>query len=131
MKEHVLPSGAVLKLLHTPFSESKTLYQAVMEEFKHVKFDTKQDYAAIMKDLFCASVYSPKVDAALKICMGRCTYNDRKIDDTTFDPPENRQDYSVSCLRVMEENLSPFLNGLFAEFARLSQMIASAQTLRP
>lgn len=129
MKEIKLPSGNVLQMGHTPFSESKALYQALLEEAKGVQFDSKQDFAAVIKDMFCAGFSSKKIEACLEVCLKRCLYAGLKIEnlDKMFDSKESRQDYSVICIEVVQENIGPFTKGLYAEFVRLMSILPSAQ----
>lgn len=123
MKEIKLPSGAVLKISHTPFAISKALYQAVLEEAKQLKFETGRDLGDILKDVFCLGFSSKRIEAALYECFKRCTYNDGKgdfkIDETTFESMEARQDYTLVCIEVAHENVSPFMNGLSAGSKRI------------
>lgn len=121
-KEITLPSGATLKLLHTPFSESKELYQAILEELKGVPFSSDSDHIAVLKDLFCAGFASKKVEVSLTKCIKRCLYNATKIDklDEIFDSEKAREDYSIICIEVAMENIRPFMKGLYAGFERTS-----------
>lgn len=125
MKEIPLPSGALLKISHTPFSESKALYQALLEELKEVAVDSKTDLTAMMKNVFCMGFSSKKVEAALSVCLKRCLYNELKIDDQTFEPASAREDYVKVCIEVVEENIRPFLKGLSVELKRVLLMIPS------
>lgn len=131
MKEIKCPSGAILKISHTPFATSKALYQAVLEEIKDVKLQTNKEMGDIVKDIFCIGFSSKKIEAALNECMKRCTYNDGrgdlKIDDSTFEPVKNREDYSIVCVEIIQDNCLPFTKGLYAEFNRLLSMIPSIQ----
>lgn len=129
MKEIKLQSGALLKISHTPFSESKALYQAVLEEMKSIKLATGAELGDLIKDIFCIGFSSKKVEAALDVCFKRCTYSngngDLKIDDKTFESESAREDYSMVCIEVIQENISPFMKGLFAGFKRVSAMMPS------
>lgn len=127
MKDVTLPSGSTLKILSIPFSEAKALYQALLEEAKGIAFDAKTDLGSLMKQVFCVGFSSKKVDAALSVCLSRCTYNDLKIDASTFEPLKAREDYSIVCIEVVQDTIAPFTKGLYAEFARLLSTIESAQ----
>lgn len=128
LKDINLPSGAALKIGQTPFAESKALYQAILKEMKSIPFGNKSELASVIKDFYCVGFSSMEVESALKKCMSRCLYNNLKIDDSTFEPDSAREDYTTVCLRVMEENISPFLKGLSVELDRLLAMIPGAQT---
>lgn len=115
-----LPSGAKLDVKLAPFSDSKALLQAFLEEIKAVKMaaDTQLD-VNLFKDLFCAGFSSPKVEAALTVCMNRCLYNGLRIDRETFESAEARQDYMLACFEVAKENVAPFTKGLYAKYSTL------------
>lgn len=127
MKEIKLNSGATLKISTIPFGVAKSLYQAILEEAKTVKFDASTDMAAVIKDLVCAGFSSKKVESALWECLKRCIYNngkgDFKIEESTFEPVEARTDYSLICIEVMLETVLPFMKGLSAELGRVITMI--------
>lgn len=128
MKEIKLNSGAVLKIGDTPFSESKALYQAVLEEIKSVRIAKDEDSFEMLKNMCCVGFSSKKVDDCLKVCFGRCIYNDLKIDEKTFDSQNARQDYVQVCVEVILENLLPFMKGLFVGLNRLSALMPGSQT---
>src|ERR1700693_2374718 len=94
-----LPSGAELKITHAPFSDSKALYQAVLEELKGMRLDPNADVDAnLYKDIFCTGFASKKIEAALDQCMKRVHYNGAKITTATWEPVEAREDYFSVCL---------------------------------
>lgn len=124
-----LPSGATLKIKPAFFAESKALYMVLLDESKGVNFSSKNDFGNALKDAFSIAVSSKKVEAALWVCMGHCIYNsgtgDLKIDQDTFEPVKAREDYTLVCREVIEENVGPFAKGLYVEFQRLMAMIDS------
>jgi len=123
MKEIKLPTGATLKIGDTPFAVSKALYKAVVSEMKGVELSSKREFNSLIKDVFCTAFSSEKVETALAECLARCTYNDVKIDEKTFDGQKAREDYVQVCIEVAIENLTPFMKGLYAGFERASAMI--------
>lgn len=131
MKEIKLPSGALLKINQAPFTDAKALLQALLEEIKAIKIETKTEMASLYKDIFCAGISSPKIEAALWKCLKRCTYNskgaDLKIEENTFEPIEAREDYLAVCMGVAKENIDPFTKSLSAEYAQFFQGILSAR----
>jgi len=118
LKEFILPSGAMLKIQLGSFAESKALYQAFLEEVRHVQMASSSEVMNVFKDLACVGFSSKKIEAALEQCLKRCLYNDAKIDKNTFEPSENRQDYIPCCVEVARENITPFTKSLFAEYER-------------
>ncbi len=120
MREVDLPSGAKLKISMAPFAESKALFKAVLEEAKSIGIDAQKDITDInmYKEIFCAGFSSKKIDDCLKPCLGRCTYNDSKITDDTFESAGSREDYLIVCYEVAVDNISPFLKSLYAKFSQ-------------
>lgn len=131
MKEFKLPSGATLGVKAATFAESKALYQAVLREAKGVTVNSKTDMAAVYKDLFCIGFSSPEIELALWECLKKCTYNsgkgNLKIEQTTFEPIEARDDYLTVCMEVAKENIHPFVKSLYAEYGQVLKMILNVQ----
>lgn len=122
LKEFVCPSGAVLKIGLSPFADSKTLYQALLKELKDVHLDSKMEMSTLFKELFCIGFSSPEIEKALKVCLKRCTYDsgkgEFKIDDSTFEPLEAREDYMSVCMEVAKENVLPFMKSLMQLYSQ-------------
>lgn len=132
MQEIKLPSGAVLKMGNTPFAVSKALYQSVLEELKGVSLDSKTELSTLYKELFCIGFSSKKIEACLYECFKRCLYFDGskelKIEESTFEPEEARQDYMMVCMEVGKFNILPFGKSLWSEFQRiLKEMTEGSQ----
>lgn len=127
MKEITLPSGAILKILVTPFAESKALYQAILEELKKVPMEKDTSMVALVKELAWIGFGSKKVEDALWKCFERCLYNNLKIDKDTFEPEAARQDYSMVCVEVIQNNILPFSKSLFVESGRLAATVFGSQ----
>lgn len=129
MKEVKLPSGAVLRLNHSPFKEANDLWQTVLEEMKPVSVGMRDELPKLFKDILCYGLSSRKIQSALNECMKRCQYCDGrgelKIDGDTFEPLESRQDYLVVCKEVMEENLSPFGKSLMQLYSQILETVES------
>lgn len=132
MKEVTLQSGAKLKIDVAPFMDAKALYQAVLEELRTVEVDERSESQAdLIKNLFCASFTSKKIDQALAKCMERALYNGLKITNETWEPVEARADYMLVCFEVAKENLAPFVKSLSAEFSAVFQTIIGDRQSRP
>ena len=105
------------------------MYQAILEEVKGIELSGKTELTNIFKNIACAAFSSKKIEACLDTCFKRCTYDcgkgDLKIDSQSFEPAENRVDYISACASVIEENITPFMNGLFVEFQRFTQRLPS------
>lgn len=128
MREVVLPSGAVLKITLAEFAVSKALFQAVTREVRGVQGGNIED---ILKDMFCAMLPSPAVEACLWECFKRCLYNsgagDLKITADTFESAERRGDYIKVCTEVAKENIGPFAKSLYAELSSFRTMLENVQ----
>jgi len=124
-REVKLPSGAVLKIAPAPFAESKALYEALLEELRGISIGSKIEMGELIKNAFCVGFSSPKVSDCLWTCLGRCLYNDRKIDQDTFEPVKARVDYTTVCVEVAKENVDPFVKSLMQLY---SQILASAES---
>ncbi len=126
MKLIDLPSGAKLSITLAPFKDSKTLYQAVLEEMKTLKLDPEADVDVnLWKDLFCTFLSSKKIETALSACMQRALYNNLKISDDTFEPEAARDDYLTVAWEVAYANVLPFLKSLSAQYAPLLEKAKS------
>lgn len=114
-----LPSGAELRITLAPFSDSKALYQALLEEVKTLKWEASTEIDTnFIKDVVCVGLASKKFEAALWKCMERALYNNLKITEQTFEPVEARQDYIEACFEVAKENITPFLKTLMPLLSR-------------
>src|SRR5574343_678337 len=115
-----LPSGAELEITLSPFEDAKNLLQVISAEGIELKLDANQEIDVnFFKGIFLKAISSKKIEAALKVCMSRATYNGQKIDKDTFEDPAAREDYLLVCMEVAKENLSPFTKSLSALFGQL------------
>lgn len=118
-----MPSGAVLKIGHTPFGISKALYRAFLLEMKGVPISSKAELNEVFKNMFCFVSTSKEFEKALEDCFKRCTYNNLKVEESSFEPIETREDYVPVCIAVAKENITPFTKSLFAEFEKLLALL--------
>lgn len=118
IEEMILDSGAKLKIQISPFAVSKALYQAVLKELKNVQITTKAELASVFKDIFCIGFSSPEIELCLWKCMERCTLNGEKIDASTFEPIERREDYLQVCVEVLKSNIMPFTKSLMQVYSQ-------------
>jgi hypothetical protein len=129
MQEVSLPSGAKLSLGLTPFSVSKALYQALLEEARSVKVEFNTDLDInLFKDLFISAATSPKVEACMWKCLERCLYNGQRITEQTFEPVETRKDYIQVLIEVAKHNVIPFFESLRSAYDQAREKIKSSQT---
>jgi hypothetical protein len=130
-REVSLPSGAVLKLQAAPFSDARALYQALLDEIKSIDMPKQMDMGNLVKTALASCFSSKKIEACLWQCFKSCLYigerGEFKIDKDTFEPLSAREDYVSVCVEVAQENVLPFLKGLYAAWSHALSMIASAQ----
>lgn len=131
MRKFTLESGAELTINPAPFADAKNLYQAILKELKGTDVNSKVDVVSLYKEMFCSAFSSKEIEAALKPCLLRCLYERNgipaKVDDSIFEPVENREDYMTVCVEVARDNVAPFVKTLFAEFAKFSAKIDNIQ----
>ncbi len=123
IKEFTLPSGAVLGLNVAPYADAKALAQAILVEAKGISFGEDTDHLGLTKDIICSALSSKEIEKCALKCMSRCTYNGSRINNDTWEPVEARGDYVIALYRVIEENITPFLNGLLPDFQQMKGVI--------
>jgi hypothetical protein len=123
MKEVQLPSGAVLKIGTIPFEDANNLKKAVMREIKGVPIKNSKETMDLYKDYLCSAFGSEEVEKALWECMKRCIYNsglgDLKIDLSTFQNVQAREDFTTVQVEVGIESLAPFGKSLWQLLLRM------------
>lgn len=119
-----LSSGAKLTVKLAPFADSRTLYQAILEEAKDIRLNPNDEVDVnFFKDGFCAFLSSKKVEAALDKCMQRCLVNELKIDKDTFESEERREDYFTVVTEVAMHNIAPFTKSLYAKLSPIVEKL--------
>lgn len=117
LHEIKLPSGAMLRVNLASFADSKELFQSFLEEAQKVRFDFTLDSEVnldMFKDIIFIGLSSKKIERALWECMKVALYNDKKINEETFESEEARQDYLPVVFEVARLNIAPFTKNLFA-----------------
>lgn len=118
MSEFISKSGAKVIINLAPWQDAKQLKMAIarVAAQQGIKFEN-------LADSFFALVFqlhgAPEVDATLSKCLIRCTRNDQKITDETFNDGEARHDYHEIVKACLKENLGPLAEEIFSEFAVL------------
>jgi len=113
-----LPSGAMLEITVSPLKEGKALYMAIAREMAAVAIQGQDQLFNLLKNVIMAGLASKEIDDAIEACMKRVTYNGLKIDDSTFDPEERRQDYFFARYEVAYDNVLPFLKPLLSKYPK-------------
>lgn len=125
MREVTLPTGAILGLAPAPFDDAKHLYQTLLFEARTLDISFDHELSKQLTKLFIYALSSKAIDQAMVPCLKRCTYNKLKIDRDTFEEVETREDYIKVLALVAEENITPFMKSLFAEFKTAYSTIVS------
>ncbi len=121
-----LKSGRSLMLGIAPFAIGTKLFKTVLAELRTVNLEVqKLDITAdlnlskmdpkmlnTVKDVICELASSDQVEAIVFDCFARCTLDGKKIDRSTFEPEDARQDYLQAAWEVIKFNLAPFFRGL-------------------
>lgn len=121
--EVTLPSGKILKVTAAPFAEAKDLYESMLEQLSDLKIESNTEMLAIYKDLFCKTFSNKRVAKALEACLKRSTYDNKRIDDTVFEPLDAREDYILVLWEVAQHNLAPFMKNLSAVFSLMAEKV--------
>lgn len=116
-KKVQLPSGAELVIGVSDFEVAKDLYQAVLDEIKHLQLDPNAEIDSnLYKNLFCAGFSSKKIEACIYKCFEKCLYGGARITKATFEPVQAREDYMSICFEVVQENITPFMKNLYVKY---------------
>lgn len=119
MAQFTAPSGAVIVINVAPWKNAKALKNAIEKE---VAIGGNYNLStALMVDS------SEAVDAALWPCLIRCTRNDEKIVEETFNDPNARQDYYDIVEACVKENLRPLAESLISKLTALGILIPLKQ----
>jgi hypothetical protein len=114
--EFTAPSGAKVVINPAPWVAAKALKKAIGREVIDIGTDAGTD--AILSHVLKVDC-SDEVDAALWPCLARCTRNEHKIIEATFDDLEARKDYYEIAFACAKENLSPLVESLFSKLLAL------------
>lgn len=108
-------SGANIVINIAPWQDAKRLKMAVEIEAGKagIKINTESDVSTLVAAILKIDG-SPEVDALLWPCLARCTRNDTKILESTFDDAEARRDYYEIISACMKENFAPLAESLFS-----------------
>ena len=130
MREVKLKSGATLTLRDTPFEKSKALFQAVVKNLKSVEISKGvNSYEGFVGALLGSQLSDNEIERCLWECMACCTYNagaaDVKVAPDLFEDETRRGDFIDVCLEVGQENLRPFMKGLWLALPHLLESLGN------
>lgn len=111
-----LPSGATLTVNGAPLADAKKLLATCAKEMLPYRLGQVENRLDLYKDVLCIVASSPEIEAALWPCLRRCLYAGAKIDDSTFEGENTRQDYLPTIGEVIKENVFPFMKGLWSQW---------------
>lgn len=136
-----LPTGAALEIQTAPFETVMDAIQIIAREL--LKVDLKIDGGALerlksggdfsaadldisfLKDGMLVLLASKDYRAVLGEMMKSCTYKGIKVDGTTWEPEQAREDYFSAAWEVSKKNVAPFFKKI------LSSLLAAARTGKP
>lgn len=115
-----LPSGAYLDVTPLSYAQAWDVAQTMMREVQKLELDLRgMDFEALLvsdivmfKGPICALLGSPVMQNMVKLCFGKCCYNQVRIDDTTFEAVEKRGDFLFCAFYALRENVYPFFGSL-------------------
>ena len=115
-----LPSGAYLDVTPLPYAQAWDVAQNLLREVQKLDLNLKGMAVeellvtdiVMLKGPICAILGSPVMQNMVKLCFGKCCYNQVRIDDSTFEPVENRGDYLFAAFYALKENVFPFFGSL-------------------
>ena len=121
--EYELPSGSKLDVTPLDFGEAFAVFQQVAKiigllELDLAGIDIGKDFLA--QDLVkfkrpLAQVLSNhELEKAGKQCLKKCTYNELKVTDSTWNDIDARKDYLFAMFFALKDNCGPFLEGAFS-----------------
>lgn len=102
-----LSSGAKLEVTLASFPEGHRLFKAATKEIESL--DLEKD---TVQKVSCRILTSQEVEDALIPCMGRATYDGKKVNSDLFENAKIREDYLEVAKEVIGFNLRPFSKGI-------------------
>lgn len=119
-------SGAAAVISAAPFKDAMALKNALWRELATagIKIDElslKTDF----KKLFGAFLIidsSENFNKNIMTCLARCTYNEKKIVESTFETESAREDYYQLAFECLKVNLNPFAKGLISKLKALGAL---------
>lgn len=123
--KYILPSGAELEVTLLDFEPAFEISQAVTRFVGLLDVDLKSlevekwktvsdiDVNAIKRPLSQILSNSDLTKAANK-CLVKCTYNNQRISEKTWNAPEARKDYFHAMFYALKDNIYPFFEGVFS-----------------
>ncbi len=129
-KTSTLGSGAILEMTIASFEDGKKLLKAVTKEVKGIEITKGQDAINVIKNMVASVILSDEIDSALKPCLDRSTYNNKRITQETFEDEIARGDYLMVLKEVLEYNLTPFFSNLLSMLKDIEKQMANVQKLK-
>ena len=115
-----LPSGKYIDVTPLPCEQAWEVAQTVLRVVEKMQLDLKGvDFDALLvtdilafKGPICTLLGSKEINDVVKQCFSRCSYNQVKINEQTFEPVECRQDFLPCAYYALKENAYPFFGSL-------------------
>ena len=131
MQQFKTTSGASVVINPAPWKDANAFKQVIQREFAGmgIKMDLIADTSALLAAVMQIDS-SPFVYAALFECLSRCTYNEEKITEKTFESTEARKDYYEIVAACIKENILPLFVGLYSQLVILG-LVPEIQAQKP
>lgn len=118
MTEFVSKSGAQVMIGLAPWKDAKELKNVIVSAsvpLEKISF-TEKSLDDFLSKFIVIIDSAPVFQAAIWPCLIRCTRNQQKIEQSTFDSIEARADYYEIVEACVKENLRPLLEKIFLPF---------------
>jgi hypothetical protein len=124
MPEFQTAGGNTVAVNAAPWRDAVALKNAIAKEFlaSGAVLDLKADASNLSKVILAVDS-SDAVYKALMACLSRCTFNNQKIVDATFENESAREDYYEIVTECLKVNLSPFFKGLLLKLKTLESLL--------
>lgn len=127
MKEFISTSGASVRINLAPFKDAMALKNALTKELSNSGIEIGNLEVKDVKNLDKSKIFNTLINGLLAIdsseviqnqlfkCLVRCTYNNEKITEFTFEKEEARCDFYEIAIECVKANLSPFFQGIISK----------------
>lgn len=130
-KKITLPSGSCLEITLMPWERAWEISQTVTKELELLKIEIsdlevfKRDFEdpdfnplelINLKNPICSLISNKVFISAAKACFEKCTIDNLRINNDTFEKEDKRCDFIPAVYHVLMQNLTPFFSNLLSYF---------------
>jgi hypothetical protein len=124
-KTVTLPSGASFEMQMVPFALGVKLQRVIANELKGVPIT--EGALGNLKDTVFQLLASEAMEQVSFEVLRHCLFNGEKVDRSTFEDEDRRQDYLPAVWEAVNYNLAPFVAGLVSLLPRLDGIASDTQ----